>query len=85
MTPSLYYTVVTQESKGQEWTIEFGSYSKAEAHSEAALLKESREFYKVKIITTAADQASIDAARKALSLSLNLSQPTGASHHDIFR
>lgn len=68
MASSLYHTVVTQESKGQEWAVEFGSYSKAEAKNEAALLKESGEFYKVKIITTAADQTSIDAARKALSL-----------------
>lgn len=68
MTPRLYHTVVSQESKGQEWAIEFGSFSKTEAKEELQSLKESGQFHKVRILTTPADQNSINEARKALPL-----------------
>lgn len=68
MESKTYFTVVTQEEKGQPWAVEFGSFSKREAHSEMMLLKESGIFKKVRILTTSADQNSIDAARKALPL-----------------
>lgn len=68
MTTRLYHTVVSQESKGQEWAIEFGSFSKAEAKEELQSLKDSGQYARVRILTTQADQNSINAARKALPL-----------------
>lgn len=68
MTIRLYHSVVSQESKGQEWAIEFGSFSKAEAKEEMQNLKESGQFHKVRILTTQADQNSINAAREALPI-----------------
>lgn len=61
--PRMYYTLLTRERGERRWSIEFGDWSKA------AVLDEVRELgatkggpLTFKIIKTAGDQASIEAA-----------------------
>ncbi|WP_316235074.1 MULTISPECIES: hypothetical protein [unclassified Bradyrhizobium] len=68
--PRNYYTLVSRETKGSPWVIEFGDYSRAVVADERNDMKDGDYCdHAFKILTTLDDQASIDAAVAELNRS----------------
>lgn len=62
-----YYSVITKQFKGDQWSIEFGDYDKECAIEEMEYLKDSGQYHQIKIIRTGDNQASIDAEVRRLN------------------
>jgi hypothetical protein len=63
-----YYSLLTRESAAAPWQIAHGSYSRADVHSERADMRDHDcRASNLKVIETAPDQASIDAAVRKLN------------------